>query len=106
MTTHYPKEKFTLVRYIYLGWNPLTGESGDHIYVDTANKHPDPGKKLMWGYGRDGELRAGDYVGKFEKTTRYQTFEYLQIGRTTLQKQMVRANAIRKAVKWLEENKS
>ena len=37
------------------------------VYVDKENMHPDPSKRLIWGYDADGNLVKGDYKEKFNR---------------------------------------
>ena len=93
------REQFTLQRYQYNGWHHNTGNRGEIIYVDLKHKHPDPLKKLLWGYNTNGNLVHGDYVGFFTKIGSPKTFEFEQNGRTHMEEQKVRHAAIIRAIK-------
>jgi hypothetical protein len=93
------KEKFTLQKYKYDGWHHDTGRPGEIIFVDVAKKHPDPLRKMLWGYDKDGYLVHGDYTGFFTKVGKPQTFEFEQTGRYAMEEQKVRHAAIIRAIK-------
>ena len=93
------KERVTLQKYIYIGWNVSTGKNGDIIYVDMANKHPDPLKKLIWGYRKNGQVAPGDYERFFGKQGKPVTFEFAQTGKYAADEKRVRHDAILRAIK-------
>lgn len=93
------KERFTLQKYKYGGWNSDTGKPGEIIYVDMANKHPDPMKKLLWGYHKDGYLSHGDFVGFFTKVGKPVIFEFAQTGKYAADEKRVKHAAILRAIK-------
>lgn len=92
------KESVTLQAYRYHGWHSDTGAPDEIIYVDLKNKHPDPSKRLIWGWGEEGQLRHGDYNRFFEKVGKPVKFEFEQTGRYAADEQRVRSAAIRRAV--------
>lgn len=93
------KERFTLQKYSYRGFQSDTGKPGEVIYVDLANKHPDPLKKLLWGYDKTGSMVSGDWSTFFEKIGKPCTFEFEQTGRYRAEEIKVRQDAIRRAIK-------
>lgn len=93
------KERFTLQKYTYHGFQKSTGAPGATIYVDLAHKHPDPLKKMIWGYDRHGDMVHGDFVGFFTKTGKSQTFEFEQTGKYAAEEKKVRHAAIIRAIK-------
>jgi hypothetical protein len=94
------KERFTLQKYKYSGWhNTSTAANGEIVYVDLANKHPDPLKKLLWGYRKNGEVAGGDYIGFFTKVGKPVTFEFEQTGKYAMEERGVRERAILRAIK-------
>jgi hypothetical protein len=93
------KERFALQKYQYFGWHPDTARSGDIIYVDLANKHPDPSKLLIWGYRKNGQVAPGDYARFFAKIGKPVTFEFKQTGRYAMEEHKVRHDAIVRAIK-------
>lgn len=93
------KEQFTLQKYQYTGWHNDTGKRGDIVYVDVKYKHPDPSKKLIWGFDSNGDRVSGDYVGFFEKVGKPQTFEFDQTGNYAMGEKKVRQAAIVRAIK-------
>lgn len=94
------KERFTLQKYKYHGmFNTSTAESGETVYVDLANKHPDPSKKLLWGYRKNGEIASGDYIRFFTKVGKPVTFEFEQTGKYAMEERGVRERAIHRAIK-------
>lgn len=93
------KERFTLQKYTYHGFQRATGASGAMIYVDLAHKHPDPAKRLLWGYDKAGNMVSGDYIDFFKKVGRPQTFEFKQTGKFAADEKKVRHAAIVRAIK-------
>jgi hypothetical protein len=92
-------ERLDIQRYKYNGFHSSTGRRGDIIYVDLQNKHPDPLKKLIWGYHKNGDLASGDYSGFFEKVGSPVSFEFAQTGRTAAEEKSLRHKAIIAALK-------
>jgi len=93
------QEKITLQKYKYGGWNHDTGKPGEIIYVDMADKHPDPMKKLLWGYNKNGSLAHGDYVGMFTKVGSPITFQFPQTGKYAADEKRIRHEYIQKAIR-------
>lgn len=93
------KSRVTLQKYRYNGFQSSTGKSGEIIYVDMADKHPDPMKKLLWGYHKDGNMAPGDYIGLFTKVGNPVTFEFEQTGKFAADEKRVLHAAIGRAIK-------
>lgn len=93
------KARFTLQKFEYSGLNPSTGRRGAIIYVDMGNRHPDPLKRLTWGYNSHGNVAPGDFNGFFTKVGKPQTFEYEVTGRTAREEKESRHAAIGRAIK-------
>ena len=93
------KGRFTLQKFEYTGFNGDTGRRGAIIYVDMGNRHPDPLKKLTWGYNASGSTVHGDFNGFFTKVGKPQVFEYVITGRTAMEEKASKAAAIGRAIK-------
>lgn len=93
------KGRFTLQKFEYSGLNPSTGRRGAIIYVDMGDRHPDPLKKLTWGYNSHGNVAPGDFNGFFTKVGKPQVFEYEIKGRTAREEKESKHAAIGRAIK-------
>ena len=67
--------------------------------MDMADKHPDPMKKLLWGYNKNGSLAHGDYVGMFTKVGSPITFQFPQTGKYAADEKRIRHEYIQKAIR-------
>jgi len=86
-------------KYQYIGWQRDTGKLGEIIYVDLKNKHPDPSKLLIWGRRKSGQTAKGDYARFFGKVGAPVTIKFRQTGRYAMEENMVRNDAIIKAIR-------
>jgi hypothetical protein len=93
------KGRFTLQKFRYSGWHSSTGQRGSIVYVDMGDRHPDPLKKLTWGYNSSGSMVGGDFNGFFEKVGKPQVFEFEQTGSYAAEEKKVKHAAIIRAVK-------
>lgn len=93
------KGSFTLQKFEYSGFHSSTGRRGAIIYVDMGDRHPDPGKKMTWGYNASGSLVGGDFNGFFTKVGKPQKFEYPITGSTHRAELECKHSYIGKAIK-------
>jgi hypothetical protein len=93
------KGRFTLQKFKYSGFQAGTGRRGETIYVDMGDRHPDPLKKLTWGFDSSGSMVHGDFNGFFEKVGKPQVFEFEQTGSYAAEEKRVKHAAIIRAVK-------
>lgn len=66
-----PKIKYVALEF-YSRQEYFTDAAGSGIkqsllIVDKENRHPDPLRKLIWGYDVDGQDVSGDFIRKFER---------------------------------------
>jgi len=61
-----------LLPYKYHGGIMSAGhlKAGDILYVDKDHKHPDPMKRLLWGWDKDGNDVPGEYARYYERDGR------------------------------------
>jgi hypothetical protein len=64
-------ESVTMQPYIHTQWGV-----SNIVFVDNKDKHPDPARKLIWGYGIDGDVYPGDFKDTYEKVGKSYTFYY------------------------------
>jgi hypothetical protein len=99
-------ESATIQPYIYQGYE----YPEQKVWVDAKYKHPDPLKKLMWGYGEKGGKNGttvSDFNGLFEESGKSVTIKYFVPNRLTAnQEKSIRGNAIEKFIQQGADKKS
>jgi hypothetical protein len=69
-------------------------ERGTKIWVDSKNKHPDPGRNFLWGYTADGEI-VSDFKGTFRRAGKVVKVPYKESAATAFQEKEQRIKAIK-----------
>lgn len=98
VNTAVKKGRFTLQKFEYTGFASNV-RRGSIVYVDMGDRHPDPLKKMTWGYDKSGNLVHGDFNGFFTKVGKPQVFEYEVTGRTASEEKASKHAAIGRAIK-------
>lgn len=95
------KRTATLIPYEHWEWGITK-----RVWVDKENMHPDPMKKMIWGFDSCGETFPGDFKGRFTRIGEPIKIPYDTTGALTASDERKRKlNAIRSYIHSLNECK-
>lgn len=98
-------KEVTIIPYTYFGLD--SGFKEIPVYVVKGNEHPDPARRLTWGYTAEGEFLSSDYNRNFTKAGKPITIKYELSGKlhTASDEEKEKFKAIKEYIKQHEKVK-